>query len=98
MLRGKSIDEDMLAKTVYVNDGNFIQLINGKAYADVTIVVNSQQRKQELRKLLPKQEILTVSEIKGLERNFIILLDVLSDNSQKWDVLSRTIIKKKKAE
>ena len=98
VLRGKSIDEDMLAKTVYVNDGNFIQLINGKAYADVTIVVNSQQRKQELRKLLPKQEILTVSEIKGLERNFIILLDVLSDNSQKWDVLSRTIIKKKKAE
>ena len=88
----------MLAKTVYVNDGNFIQLLNGKAYADVTIVVNSQQRKQELRKLLPKQEILTVSEIKGLERNFIILLDVLSDNSQKWDVLSRTIIKKKKAE
>ena len=98
VLRGKSIDEDMLAKTVYVNDGNFIQLLNGKAYADVTIVVNSQQRKQELRKLLPKQEILTVSEIKGLERNFIILLDVLSDNSQKWDVLSRTIIKKKKAE
>ena len=98
VLRGKSIDDDMQSKTVYVNDGNFMQLLSGKAYADVTIVVNSQEKKQELRKILPKQEILTISEIKGLERSFIILLDVLSDNSTKWDTLNRTIISKKKAE
>ncbi len=98
VLRGKSIDDDMLAKTIYLNDGNFTNLIANKAYSDVTIVVNSIEKKNELRKILPKQEILTISEIKGLERSFVILMDVLSDNSQKWDVLNRTIISKKKAE
>ena len=98
VIRGKSIDDEMQSRTLYVNDGNFINLLSGKAYQDVTIVVNSQEKKQELRKILKKQEILTVSEIKGLERNFIILLDVLSDNSNKWDTLNRTIISKKKAE
>ncbi|MCR4874405.1 MAG: AAA family ATPase [Clostridia bacterium] len=98
VLRGKSIDDDMLAKTIYLNDGNFTNLIANKAYSDVTIVVNSIEKKNELRKVLPKQEILTISEIKGLERSFVILMDVLSDNSQKWDVLNRTIISKKKAE
>ena len=98
VLRGKSVDDDMFAKVIYVNDGNFQETIKNKAYADVSIVVGSKEKKQELRKLLPKQEILTVSEIKGLERNFVILLDILSDNFQKWDVLKRTIISKKKAE
>ena len=98
VLRGKSIDDDELAKVIYVNDGNFVDYIKNKAYADVSLVVATKEKKQELRKFLPKQEILTISEIKGLERNFVILLDVLSDNQQKWDVLRRTIISKKKAE
>ena len=98
VLRGKSVDDDMLAKVIYVNDGNFQETIKNKAYSDVSIVVGSKEKKQELRKILPKQEILTISEIKGLERNFVILLDILSDNYQKWDVLRRTIISKKKAE
>ena len=98
VLRGRSVDDELLAKTVYINSSNFIQYLKNKAYSDVTLVVDTKERKQALRAMFPRQEILTISEIKGLERNFVILLDVLSDNSQKWDYLQRTIIKKKKAE
>jgi len=98
VIKGQSVDEDYLAKTIYLNDGNFAKALENKAYSDVTIVVNSQKKKQELRSLIPKQEILTISEIKGLERPFVVLYDVLSDNADKWDTLNRTIISKKKAE
>lgn len=98
VLKGKSIDNGLPTKTVYVNDGNFINSIENESYADVTIVVSSIDRKNKLREVFNKQEILTVSEIKGLERNCIILLDILSDNSEKWDTLNRHVINKKKAE
>ncbi len=98
VIRGKSIESDLPTRTIYVNDGNLINRLENNAFSDVTIVVGNQDKKKQIRQLLPKQEILTVSEIKGLERNCIILLDILSDNADKWDSLKRNIINKKKAE
>ena len=73
----------------FLKEGNF---------SNLTIVVANSFKKEQLRLLLPKVEILTVSEIKGLERNTILLVDILSDNYEKWDYLQRSVFNRKKAE
>lgn len=98
VIRGESIDSDVFTNAIYVNDGNLLNLLNKSIFYEFTIVVATQKKKEELLKIMPKQEILTVSEIKGLERTNIILYDILSDNSEKWNMLQRNIINKKKAE
>lgn len=98
VLKGNSIKDEVSSSAIYVNDGNFVDLINKGELSNLTIVVNSLEKKLSLRKKLPKQEILTISEIKGLERNSVILVDVLSDNYEKWNYLQKSELNKKKAE
>ena len=47
---------------------------------------------------LPTKEILTVSEIKGLERDTVVLYNVLSSNFDKFERLARTEINRKTAD
>ena len=63
-----------------------------------TIVVADGAEKERLRAILPKKEILTVSEIKGLERDTVVLYNVLSANEDKFRKLERTEIDRKTAD
>jgi len=73
----------------------FLDTLGSRAFNNYTIVVADNERKIALRERLKKQEILTVSEIKGLERECIILLDLLSANAPKWRALERAKVNKK---
>ena len=54
--------------------------------------------KENLRKIFKKQEILTISEIKGLERETVLLYNILSDNFDKWKKLELFNINHKQAD
>ena len=94
---GKGIDNTKTT-TIFCSENNVVDEIAKNKYDSFTIVVNSKKQKAELRKLLKNQEILTIAEIKGLERDTIVLVNVLSDNYQKWKLLERLGINKKTAD
>ncbi|MDE5548831.1 MAG: hypothetical protein K2J13_01115, partial [Clostridia bacterium] len=83
---------------VLVTDKNFVHCLGDKRFENVTVVVASQKKKENLRKVLGKTEILTVAEAKGLERNTVILADVLSDNADKWRYLHNMSLNRKTAD
>lgn len=98
VLKGQSVEEDAKTITVYFPENGFANSVRNEKLDNFTIVVSSVKRKDALRKILNKQEILTVSEIKGLERDTVVLFDVLSDNEDKWSALERMQINRKKAD
>ena len=98
VLRGESVASPLQSATVLVKDKSFVYSLGEKKFENVTVVVASQQKKEKLRKALGKIEILTVAEAKGLERNTVILVDVLSDNADKWRYLQNTSINRKTAD
>ncbi len=98
LLKVKSIDTVTNATTIFVEDSRFVDRLQKLNFDSYTIVVNSVFIKNELRKRLPNAEILTVSEIKGLERETIILYNILTDNLEKWKALERIIVNRKKAD
>ena len=98
VLKSSSVGSGVKTTSVYVKDKAFINAISEEKFDNFTFVVASQKKKEELRKLIKNQEILTVSEIKGLERETIVLYDVLSDNKEKWSALARTKVNRKKAD
>lgn len=98
VLKSSSVGSGVKTTSVYVKDKTFINAISEEKFDNFTFVVASQKKKEELRKLIKNQEILTVSEIKGLERETIVLYDVLSDNKEKWSALARTKVNRKKAD
>lgn len=98
VLKSSSVGSGVKTTSVYVKDKAFINAISEEKFDNFTFVVSSQKKKEELRKLIKNQEILTVSEIKGLERETIVLYDVLSDNKEKWSALARTKVNRKKAD
>ena len=93
-----SIDTDSSAQTIYCCDKNIINEISKNKYDTFTIVVPTNSEKNNLHKVLKNQEILTISEIKGLERDVVILYNILSINKDKWLRLERLNINKKKAD
>ncbi|MCA1053646.1 UvrD-helicase domain-containing protein [Rossellomorea aquimaris] len=70
--------------------------IKDKSY--VSIVVGSAMAKKELKKKYPKlaSSILTVSEIKGIEKKYIITYNILSDYKQQWDEIFEKVKGNKK--
>ncbi len=98
VLKGQSVDSDVQTSAVYVRDRDFAERINRENFDNFTIVCASAKQKETLRKTLKRQEILTVSEIKGLERDAVLLYDVLSDNIDKWRALARRVINRKTAD
>lgn len=89
VLSGQSVDSGIKTKAVFVPDTNFVNLVAKGSFDNFTFVVSNQKQKENLRNIIKNQEILTVSEIKGLERDTIVLYNILSDNSQKWQQLEK---------
>ena len=95
------------ARSVGSEDGSFAVAFKTEDFArrmgkertdNFTVVVASAEEKESLRKLLPNKEILTVSEIKGLERDTVVLYNVLSSNAEKFARLARSEIDRKTAD
>ncbi|MCM1394438.1 MAG: AAA family ATPase, partial [[Eubacterium] siraeum] len=98
VLKGESVPSPLPSAAVLVKDRSFAQSLSDRRFENVTVVVSSQQKKEKLRKVLGKTEILTVAEAKGLERNTVILADVLSDNADKWKYLHNMSLNRKTAD
>ncbi|MFW5780479.1 MAG: UvrD-helicase domain-containing protein, partial [Bacillota bacterium] len=98
VIKGNSVDNDINTAAIYVKDNDFIDTVSKQNFDNFTVLVASQKQKEKLRTVLKKQEILTVSEIKGLERDTVILYNILSDNMDKWQRLKKTLINRKTAD
>lgn len=98
VLKGESVPSPLPSAAVLVKDKNFVYSLGEKRFENITVVVASQKKKEKLRKVLGKTEILTVAEAKGLERNTVILVDVLSDNADKWRYLHNMSLNRKTAD
>ena len=98
VLKGESVPSPLPSAAVFVKDGNFISSLGEKRFENLTVVVGSQSKKEKLKRVLGKTEILTVAEAKGLERNTVILVDVLSDNADKWRYLHEISLNRKTAD
>ncbi len=98
VLKGESVPSPLPSSAVFVRDKSFVYSLGEKRFENVTVVVASQGKKEKLKKVLGKTEILTVAEAKGLERNTVILADVLSDNADKWRYLHDMSLNRKTAD
>ena len=98
VMTGKSVDENTLTNAVYISDKNFIESLKNQKFENFTILVSDFEQKKALRQLFKKQEILTISEIKGLERETVLLYNVLSSNNDKWQKLRELNINHKQAD
>ncbi|MEG2675883.1 MAG: 3'-5' exonuclease, partial [Clostridia bacterium] len=96
--RGESVDSDIKTRAVYVAGQNFVNALSRQNIDNFTVIVSTKQEKDELRKSLKTQEILTVSEVKGLERDTVLLYNVLSKNIDKWRTLERVSLNRKQAD
>ena len=98
VLKGESVPSPLRSSAVFVRDKNFISSLGEKRLENLTIVVSSREKKEKLKKVLGKTEVLTVAEVKGLERSTIVLVDVLTDNAEKWRYLNEMSLNRKTAD
>ena len=98
VLKGVSVDTDVSTSAVIVDGKGFIEELKNKKFDTYTLIVSNLKQKARMRALLGNREILTVSEIKGLERDTVILYNVLSDNFDKWEALERISVNRKTAD
>lgn len=98
VLTGKSVDADALTNVVYTKDENFTKKLKNQKFENFTILVNDLKQKQALREVFKKQEILTIAEVKGLERDTVLLYNVLSSNKDKWKLLEEFNVNHKQAD
>jgi hypothetical protein len=98
VLKGESVKNGLPTKAVFTDGAEFIELASKYNFDKVTIIACNAESKEKLRKKFPKTEILTVSEAKGLERNTVILSDILSSNSDKWETLASMNLNRKTAD
>lgn len=98
VLKGESVDYGMDTAAIIVKGRSFLEALAKRNLDGYTVVVSNVKEKEALRKILKKQEILTVSEIKGLERETVILYNLLSSNLDKWQNLERMFINRKEAD
>ena len=98
VLSGNSVDENTLSNAVYISDKKFFDDLKTQKYENFTIIASDFEQKRKLREIFKKQEILTVSEIKGLERETVLLYDILSSNQDKWQKLELMNINHKQAD
>ena len=80
-----------------VKDKGFAEGL-AKREQEATLVVPDRATKERLRRLMPTQEILTVSEIKGLERDAVVLYHLLDTYQEEYATLSRRAISRKTAD
>ena len=97
VLAGSAVDDGQTVTATSVKDKNFVEGL-AKREQEATIVVPDRALKEKLRHALPTQEILTVSEVKGLERDVVVLYHLLDSYNKEWDTLSRKRISRKTAD
>ncbi|MBQ3213454.1 MAG: hypothetical protein IJB10_00340 [Clostridia bacterium] len=98
VLKGESVDNGIDTKAVFVREVDFIKEIAKSKFDNFTFVVADLKQKKELQSLIKNQEILTVSEIKGLERNTIVSYNLLTSNIDKWHSLEQNKVNHKQAD
>lgn len=98
VLKGESVPSKLDSHAVFIKDKNFASLLGDKKFENLTVIVGSQRKKERLKKQLGSIEILTVAEAKGLERNTVVLVDVLSDSADKWRYLNEMTLNRKTAD
>ena len=98
VLSGESIDQSTETNMVHTSDAGFVERLKSQKFENFTILVTDFKQKEKLRERFKKQEILTISEIKGLERDTVLLYNILSDNADKWQKLKEFNINHKQAD
>ncbi len=98
ILKGESVPSPLASEAIFVKDKTLINALGDKKFENLTVIVGSALKKEKLKSILGNVEILTVAEAKGLERNAVILLDVLSDNADKWRYLHEMSLNRKTAD
>lgn len=98
VLSSKSVDENSSANTIYTFGSEFLNKLSKEKFEDFTLLVADEKDKQKLRQTFKKQEILTIAEIKGLERETVVLVNILSSNISKWQRLENLKINHKQAD
>lgn len=98
VLSGESIDQNTQTNAVFTSGNDFIEKLKTQKFENFTILVTDFKQKEKLREKFKKQEILTISEIKGLERDTVLLYNVLSDNLDKWKKLEEFNVNHKQAD
>ena len=98
VLKGNSVDNGEKTTAIYVREPEFVGYLADGNFEDLTLVVSNHEQKKELQKIINNQEILTVSEIKGLERNTVISVNILSTNCDKWKILQQNKVNHKQAD
>lgn len=95
VLKSEAVDDKNKTTAIYSQGENFVNLVKDSSLNNFTFVVSSKEQKDKLKQIIKNQEVLTVSEIKGLERDTIVTLNLLSDNFDKWAEIDRTLVSKK---
>ncbi len=98
IVKGKSIDSGLKTTAVYLRATDFADRVSKSGYDNFTFVVSSKEEKDKLKKVIKDQEVLTVSEIKGLERRTVVAYNVLSANVDKWKHLEHSKVNHKSAD
>lgn len=98
VLKGESVDNGIKTTAVFVRDNDFTKQISSGNFDNFTFVVSTDKQKRELQKIIKNQEILTVSEIKGLERSTIVTYNLLTSNRDKWFMLEQNKVNHKQAD
>ncbi|MBQ7352176.1 MAG: UvrD-helicase domain-containing protein [Clostridia bacterium] len=98
VLNSKVVDDGAQTRAIYFCGGGFAKEIARGKLDNFTFVVSSNKAKSELQKIIKNQEVLTISEIKGLERPTIIAYNILSDNADKWKHLEVKKVNHKQAD
>jgi len=98
VIKGKSVDNGVSSRVVFVTGVDFLKLIVTSNFDNFTFIVSNDHDKKSLMKIIKNQEILTVSEVKGLERDTVVLFNILSSNKDKWQSLERIKVNHKEAD
>lgn len=98
VIESKSIESEGDANAVYVNDGEFLNKLKSERFENFTILCEDADEKARLREIFPRQEILSIAEVKGLERDTVLLVEILSRNKDKWEKLERINLSHKSAD
>lgn len=87
VIENKAIDSGLETTAIAIRDKSFLSLVASSNLDNFTFVVADEKVKNELKKIIKNQEILTVRDIKGLERGTIVSYNLLSSNIEKWNKL-----------
>lgn len=98
VLHSKSIEQDSVTNVIYVEGSAFAKKLQSERFENFTILVTDMQEKQRVKQLFKRQEVLTISEVKGLERDTVLLYNILSSNAAKWQSLQRLNLSHKTAD